>query len=141
MFQNLCEKQCAQPDCQSILHVVNNIGYSNSPWTEILMRHSMNPVTVTVTQAAVPLISFLTNLCSTFGFWLGLSVMGSVSYFQRVRDRNVSSWKSLIWNENGTSRRRSTPERRRMAQTIQSTAALFHMVHPRNNSEQKTNCQ
>ena len=61
-FQNLYKKKCVQPDCQSILHIINNIGYSNSPWTEILLRHSMNPVTVTVTQAAVPLITFLTNL-------------------------------------------------------------------------------
>ena len=142
-FQKLCEKQCMQPDCQSILHVVNNILYESSPWTsEIHIRHSMNPVTGTVTQAAVPLISFLTSLCSTFGFWMGLSVMGSLSYIKRARDTNVFRWRSLIWNEDGTSRlRRLIPKRKRMTETIRRTVRLFHRIHPRTNNEENTTCQ
>ena len=43
-----------------------------------------NPGTSTETQAAIPLISFLTGLFSTFGFWLGLSVFGSANFIQSL---------------------------------------------------------
>ena len=41
-----------------------------------------NPGTRTETQPAIPLVSFLTGLFSTFGFWLGLSVFGSANFIQ-----------------------------------------------------------
>ena len=43
-----------------------------------------NPGTSTETQPAIPLISFLTGLFSTFGFWLGLSVFGSANFIQTL---------------------------------------------------------
>ena len=142
-FQDLCAKQCIQPDCQSILHIFNSIVYNNNyaNKSEILVSHSTNPVTVTLTQAAVPLISFLTNVFSTFGFWLGLSVMGSLSYVKRAKDTTVSRWRSLIWNQDGTSQLRSfiPRSRRRIAQTVRSTVRLFVRVDPRNDNEQNTN--
>ena len=137
-FQDLCEKECVQPDCQSILHVINNIDYSHNPGSisGIHVRHSTNPVTVTVAQAAVPLISFLTSLFSTFGFWLGLSVMGSLSYVKRARDTTVSRCRLLIWNQDGKSRFTRFIPKRRMTQTERRPVQLFLGVHPRNNNEQ-----
>ena len=137
-FQDLCEKQCVQPDCESILHVVNNINYKHSPGISgIHVRHSTNPVTVTVTQAAVPLISFLTSLFSTFGFWLGLSVMGSLSYVKRARDTTLSSCKLLVWNQDGRSHfTKFIPKSKRIEQIERRPVQLFLKVHSRNNNEQ-----
>ena len=87
-------------------------------------------VGISVSQAAVPLVSFVTNLFSTFGFWLGLSVIGSLSRVQRISGTTVSSWRSLIWNEDGTNRLR---RRRRMEETVQRAVTLFVRIHPRNN--------
>ena len=42
----------------------------------------VQPGTRTEAQAALSLISFLTGLFSTFGFWLGLSVFGSANFIQ-----------------------------------------------------------
>ena len=74
-----CARQCQRRECQSVIHVPKL--ESERP---IVGRHnvisifsSRKPMIRAVTQPAVPLITFWTNLLSTFGFWLGVSVYGS----------------------------------------------------------------
>ena len=54
-------------------------------WQETLeyeLHVEDKPGTRTETQAAIPLISFLTGLLSTFGIWLGLSAFGCANIIQ-----------------------------------------------------------
>ena len=101
-----CKEECLQVDCQSVTYLVDNLETLTNvlaPRTECrrLKSHPSNCegnfsmhnigilkqiVTRIETQAAFPLISFLTGLFSTFGFWLGLSV-----YDSRHLPRNVGT--------------------------------------------------
>ena len=79
-----CFNQCLQKDCSSVIHIPRIL--SDKPGSDssniIRTLASSNPVMVTKTQAAIPLISFLTNAFSTFGIWMGLSVFGSILHFK-----------------------------------------------------------
>ena len=107
IFQE-CKLHCKQIECHSITYdyellssrnLVNFLGqtcsYSTGPICpegEIDLRKlsslSINeaplPFTRTESQPAIPLITFVTGVLSTFGFWLGLSVSDSFHVFKNV---------------------------------------------------------
>ena len=72
-----CASKCSQRECDSVMHVPRVQGVS--PMSEgvngqINILVSDSPATKSVSQPAIPLITFLTNVFSTFGFWLGIAV-------------------------------------------------------------------
>ena len=97
-----CNKECLQNDCRSFTYLVDNLDSPvETPQTECekFMKNLTNcQVNFSVhnigvlkqvftgiqTQAAIPLISFLTGLLSTFGFWLGLSVYDSRHFTRKL---------------------------------------------------------
>ena len=106
-----CQKTCLRKECRSVSHIhiekeqkrlPSQLGDACSlndtrsicmdqQRLEKLSRYVLflqdNPGTRTETQAAIPLVSFLTGLFSTFGFWLGLSVFGSANFIE------------ILWNK------------------------------------------
>ena len=117
LFQDIlehCKRSCFQRECQSLVYIQSEIDRTNltSPYVycswsnkskslqsvceeQDKLRKSCiytlladgKPGTRTETQPAIPLVSFLTGLFSTFGFWLGLSVFGSANFIQILRNK------------------------------------------------------
>ena len=74
-----CARQCQKRECHSVIHVpkLETKRPTNGTHNVISIFSSRKPMIRAVTQPAVPLILFWTNLLSTFGFWLGVSVYAS----------------------------------------------------------------
>ena len=84
-FIRQCMKDCKKIDCRSLTyHRENSVYSTNLGYSEQYIFMAYNVVTFTKTQPAIPLVSFLTELFSTFGFWMGLSVTGSLMFFRRT---------------------------------------------------------
>ena len=89
LIQEHCHQQCHQRECHSVRFVHRVLKEQANPaptkTTVIGTAAPRSPVIRTEEQPSIPFISFLTNLFSTFGFWLGLSVAGSLSAFKMVK--------------------------------------------------------
>ena len=83
-----CDKQCKDIDCYSVTYISRllsrDYGTKRKNMSRISISISKYPVTVTETHPAILFTIFLTNVFSTFGFWLGFSVLGSFSLFKNV---------------------------------------------------------
>ena len=83
-FYRQCMKDCVERDCRSVTyHKEDTVNAENQTYSAQYIFLEYNVVTFTEAQPAFPLVSFLTELFSTFGFWMGLSVTGSLAF---VRD-------------------------------------------------------
>ena len=104
-FIRLCKKYCEERDCRTVTYHTDDDSFYQASnffskkcfvvtqntslcfeyrkYSEQFISPSYNVITFTETQPAIPLVSFLTELFSTFGFWMGLSVTGSLIF---VRD-------------------------------------------------------
>ena len=74
---DLCDKRCQAQDCQSTLYIPMLL--SSVPMDEISLvanHASHSPAIRATCQEAVSLIQYLTDVASTFGFWLGVSAFG-----------------------------------------------------------------
>lgn len=96
-WKDKCKDACKQKDCSSTLYFPRNLRKEPQPSnTGCYVQHyiSQNPEISSEEQKAIPLISFLTNAFSTFGFWLGLSVFGS--YGEIMKRANMSRWMTFV---------------------------------------------
>ena len=84
-FIRQCMEDCKEIDCRSLTYHKEDTIYSRDlGYSEQYIFMAYNIVTFTKTQPAIPLVSFLTELFSTFGFWMGLSVTGSLAFVRRT---------------------------------------------------------
>ena len=103
-----CKLDCWQKECHSLTYtfeklkeenLVNYVGRncrksngSTCPDGDADLRKESDftvssphkPFTRTEIQPAIPLVSFVTAVLSTFGFWMGLSVSGAVIFVRRT---------------------------------------------------------
>ena len=79
---NICQTKCLQKECSLISFTSMNL--EREPRTQeetaLTVVASRNPAITTECLPAMPFITFLTNLLSTFGIWFGLSVWALSSY-------------------------------------------------------------
>lgn len=76
-LRHSCGRQCNQRECQSLLYIPridSSSPYTVANLTPVLILAQTTPVIRAVSQASIPLITLLTNIGSTLGLWLGLSV-------------------------------------------------------------------
>ena len=112
-FGEQCAKICPQKDCRYVTHFSRNFPNSEQmvnlqtkcsevtgsarncsiyDSNQLRQNHSSFMLRVkddrlwtrTQSQAAYPLVSFLTEAFSTFGFWLGFSVSGTFFFFRQT---------------------------------------------------------
>ena len=87
-FVKECKTECQERDCRSVTYQKEDTVASKSlKYSEQYFSPAYNVITFTETQAAFPLVSFLTELLSTFGIWMGLSVTGSVMFVKKTCTR------------------------------------------------------
>ena len=124
-FIRMCKKDCEERDCRSVTYHTNDKSFYQASnffrkkclvltqntslcfeyrkYSEQFICPAYNVITFTETQPAIPLVSFLTELFSTFGFWMGLSVTGCLIF---VRDTWI---KVTSFTNEMKSRQRLTP--------------------------------
>ena len=84
-FARECKTECQERDCRSITYLKEDtIARQSLKYSEQYFCLTYSIITFTETQAAFPLVSFLTELLSTFGIWMGLSVTASLTFFRRT---------------------------------------------------------
>ena len=96
-FFKQCDAECFANDCQSFTYVARleeNFPFQHE--TIVVWFPSRNPNVRIQTQATFPLISFLTSLFSTFGFWLGLSFLGSFSIMGKLLTKVSTRYRHKI---------------------------------------------
>lgn len=78
--QSHCGRSCVKRECSSIILVPRLESKASNDKVDdyaiIALHSSKIPVVRAVSQPAIPVVTFLTNVFSTFGFWLGISVLG-----------------------------------------------------------------
>ena len=76
---SFCDKKCSQRECESKKYIPRLLSLQTDKIITYLMFHvPSNPYIVVVCQPKYSFIEFITGLFSTLGFWLGVSVFGSV---------------------------------------------------------------
>ena len=79
-----CERKCWHKDCSLTLFNLATIRYSPKNQSYVMTVANKSPSTRTEAQQAIPFIVFLTNVLSTFGIWLGVSLLGSGPEIKRI---------------------------------------------------------
>ena len=88
-FVGQCKTECVEKDCRSVsYHKEDSVftGDRSEQWLVV----SYNVITFTETQPAMPFVSFLTELLSTFGIWMGLSVTASLTFVRKTFSKVTS---------------------------------------------------
>ena len=95
----ICDKKCEKRECNSVIHIPRLESQAATDgqvnYTVIALHSSKTPVIRTVSQPAIHLVTYLTNLFSTFGFWMGVSVLGTIETLQQKTFRKNGSWQIL----------------------------------------------
>lgn len=83
-----CDHECRKQECHQIIYIprIKSSGSMNSNKSTHLSYLPASPVVMLVNSPKISFESFATDLSSTFGFWLGLSVLSVIQ----------SLWKLLI---------------------------------------------
>ena len=79
-----CERRCCQKDCSSTLFNSDTVVYYRKNESIVVTVADKSPSTRTEAQAAIPFVVFMTNVLSTLGIWLGVSLLGSGSEIKRI---------------------------------------------------------
>ena len=79
-----CERKCWHKDCSLTLFNPGTMVYSRAHQSSVMTVANKSPSTRTEAQQAVPFIVFMTNVLSTFGIWLGVSLLGSGREIKRI---------------------------------------------------------
>ena len=104
-FTGQCRTDCEEKDCQSVAyHKQDAVSLTKENFTSQFFVPAHHVITFTKTQPAIPLVSFLTELLSTFGFWMGLSVTGSLRFVRKTFSKVTS------FRHERKSRQRLTPQ-------------------------------
>ena len=139
-IEMLCEKKCQKRECYSVIHVprleTHSLLQRQANQTTISLHSSKTPVVRTVSQPAINLITYLTNLFSTFGFWMGVSVLGTMKSLQQDTSRENSFWQILKGQASSLglsldlSTRFTDIPRKRRQQAMKSCVRSVRKVHP-----------
>ena len=87
-LEDLCDKQCQARDCKSTIYIPKLL--SSVPMREVSLVASHaphSPVIRATCQPAVSLVQYLTDVASTFGFWLGVSAFGFFDFLKMTINR------------------------------------------------------
>lgn len=76
-----CDNLCSSPNCDETLYVPVLRSSMEYPAPAILTYAMQSPKIKTTCEAKLSFIVFLTNVFSTFGFWIGLSLFSIVDVF------------------------------------------------------------
>ena len=117
--EKFCNKKCDRRECHSVIHVPRLESHASTDGEAnnaiIVLRSSKTPVINTVSQPAINLVTYLTNVFSTFGFWMGVSVLGAMKSLQQQTEGEHSFWQILKERASSLGFKRFTdiPRRRR----------------------------
>ena len=79
-----CERKCWHKDCLLTLFNPGTMLNSRTHQSLAMAVANKSPSTRTEAQQAIPFIVFMTNVLSTFGIWLGVSLLGSGPEIKRI---------------------------------------------------------
>jgi hypothetical protein len=83
-----CKSKCRRQECKQAVYVPIVKGLvtlkEDDLYYEILFALPTSPVVVCVSQPAIPIEGFVTDIASTFGIWLGMSMMAFLEWIQRA---------------------------------------------------------
>ena len=81
---NHCHRKCWQKDCLSIFFILYIMVNSRTNQSSVVTFAKKTPSARTEAHPAIPFIVFMTNILSTLGIWLGVSLCGSGPEIKRI---------------------------------------------------------
>jgi hypothetical protein len=80
-----CRSKCNQQECEQAVYVSRiksliNLNENDDQEYDVLFSLPTSPVVVCVSQPAITIEGFVTDIFSTIGFWLGFSIMGLLEW-------------------------------------------------------------
>ena len=91
-ISNECDNKCSRQDCVQTVYSPRMKSMSrsdNSSMTGYLSYVPNSPIVVTECMQKITFAEFATDLGSTFGFWLGLSVLTAFTWMQKLVQKIV----------------------------------------------------
>lgn len=93
-MQDMCDQRCQAKDCVSFTYVPKKLTSQIGPDINFALLANLAPQSPIVRSTCLQTISFiqyLTDIASAFGFWLGVSAIGSLEFakgtFKRASER------------------------------------------------------
>ena len=87
-LEDLCDKRCQAKDCRSTIYIPKLLSSVPMRQLSLVANHAPHsPVIRATCQQAVSLVQYLTDVASTFGFWLGISAFGFLDFVKRIINR------------------------------------------------------
>ena len=84
-LQDICDKRCQAKDCSSVTYIPKKLSFQEDPDVSLVANLVPQSPTIRATcQAAVTPIQYLTDVASTFGFWLGVSAFGFFDFVKQT---------------------------------------------------------
>ena len=80
-IQKTCSLKCHQPDCMEDIFIPLVLGQEPTNLSRIAMFIIQTPVLTTICEPKTQFVEFLTDFISSFGFWLGISVLSVYKLF------------------------------------------------------------
>jgi hypothetical protein len=98
MLSNECDQKCKWLDCQQVIYSTR-MKSSDKDDAVTLSGHvsylPTSPIVIVECMQKLTFAEFATDLCSTFGFWLGLSVISVVTWMQELVVKVMRTHKSF----------------------------------------------
>lgn len=89
----ICDFRCREKDCTSVAHIPLKMETAETPGiTYIANIGPQKPTVRAQCQPMQSLTQFLTDVISTFGFWLGISAFGIFRFFRRTSKAVTGSY-------------------------------------------------
>lgn len=85
-IEDQCAKDCSRIDCNTIVHVPVVQSVMERKETSFMTFALAAPATNTTFTQKLSFTEYATDLASTFGFWLGISLFSSMSFLYRIVD-------------------------------------------------------
>ena len=111
-LEDICDERCQANDCTSITYIPKKLAIQSEPNVVMVVNMAPQSPKVRATcQAAMSTVQYLTDVGSTFGFWLGVSAFGFFDFVKHSIPRVIQAFSTPGQEKKRRKRRQETPEK------------------------------
>ena len=110
-LEDICDERCQANDCTSITYIPKKMSTLSEPdMVMVIIMAPQSPKVRATCQKAMSAIQYLTDVGSTFGFWLGVSAFGFFGFVKRSISRVFQAFSTSDQEKKHNKRRQKAPE-------------------------------
>ena len=127
-----CDKFCSASACEETFHVPILRSSIRYPFPVVITYVMQSPKIETICDPKLSLVVFLTNVLSTFGFWVGLSLYSVIeiliNFLSKIFNRFIHDAVSKNLKNNGSEANKSEEKERKVRNEIEKYSHSMHTL-------------